>query len=131
MKSRESGLTLVELLVAMTVLLIVVACALAMYDATVASFKKSEKAAEQQQGTRIAFDRISADLQMAGFNFNPDGDPSRPDEQIEAAYDTAIVLRADFDRQAQGGRSQQTSRYRPGSGAASPRWSCRPPGRPA
>jgi hypothetical protein len=36
---------------------------------------------------------------MAGFNYNPDGDPTRPDEQIEAAYDTAIVIRADFDAQ--------------------------------
>jgi len=34
---------------------------------------------------------------MAGYNFNPDGDPSRSDEQIEAAFDTALVLRGDFD----------------------------------
>jgi hypothetical protein len=34
---------------------------------------------------------------MAGFNYNLDGDDSRPDGQIEAAFDTAIVIRADFD----------------------------------
>jgi len=90
-------LTLIELLVAMTVLLIAVAAALTMYDATLSSFKKSENAAAQQQGTRIAFDRIGADLQLAGFNFNPDGDEDRPDEQVEAAYDTAVVTRADYD----------------------------------
>jgi len=99
MNSRDSGLTLIELLVAMTVLLIAMSAALSMYDATCTAFKKSEQAAEQQQGTRIAFDRIGTDLQMAGFNFNPDGDNNRPDEQIEAAFDTAIVIRADFDCQ--------------------------------
>jgi hypothetical protein len=81
----------------MAVLLIAVSCALTLYDRVWDSFKQGENAAEQQQGVRIAFDRIGSDLQMAGFNHNPDGDPARPDEQIEAAYDTAIVIRADFD----------------------------------
>jgi len=96
-RSRQLGLTLVELLVAMAVLLVTMAGALTLYDASWKSFKQGENAAEQQQGLRIAFDKISLDLQMAGFNFNPDGHTSRPDEQIEAAYDTAVVIRADFD----------------------------------
>jgi hypothetical protein len=78
-------------------MLVAISGALSLYDATWDSFKQGENAAEAQQGVRIAFDRITADLQMAGFNHNPDGDLSRPDEQIEAAYDTAIVIRADFD----------------------------------
>jgi len=78
-------------------MLVAISGALSLYDATWDSFKQGENAAEQQQGVRIAFDKIATDLQMAGFNHNPDGDPSRPDEQIEAAYDTAIVIRADFD----------------------------------
>jgi hypothetical protein len=95
--SREQGLTLAELLVSMAVLLVAVACALTLYDRVWDSFKQGENAAEQQQGVRIAFERIGSDLQMAGFNHNPDGDPVRSDEQVEAAYDTAIVIRADFD----------------------------------
>jgi hypothetical protein len=89
--------TLVELLVSLTILLVIIAAALSLYDASWDSFQQGETAATQQQGLRIAFDRIGFDLQMAGFNYNPDDDSSRPDEQIEAAYDTAIVLRADFD----------------------------------
>jgi len=96
-RSRQIGLTLIELLVAMAVLLVTLAGALALYDASWKSFKQGENAAEQQQGLRIAFDKIGLDLQMAGFNFNPDGHTARPDEQIEAAYDTAVVIRADFD----------------------------------
>lgn len=96
-RSTAQGITLVELLVSLSLLLVAVAVALALYDATWDSFKKGENAAEQQQSVRIAVSKIGADLQMAGFNHNPDGDASRPDEQIESAYDTAVVLRADFD----------------------------------
>ena len=71
--------------------------ALVLYDASRKSFKKGENVTEQQQAVRVAFDRLNADLRTAGLNYNPDGDPDRLDEQIEAAYDTAIVVRADFD----------------------------------
>ena len=94
---RQRGLTLAEILISLTILLIASQTALLLYDAAWDSFKRAENAAEQQQGTRIAFDKLALDLQMAGFNYNPDGDDSRLDEQIEAAYDSAIVLRGDFD----------------------------------
>jgi prepilin-type N-terminal cleavage/methylation domain-containing protein len=96
---RQRGLTLVELLVAMAVLLVGLQAALLLYDASWQSYKKGENAAEQQQSIRVAFDKLALDLQMAGLNHNPDGDPARPDEQIEAAFDTAIVIRGDFDGQ--------------------------------
>ena len=95
--ARESGLTLVEILVAITILAIAAIIALTVYDLSRKSFKKGENLTEQQQAVRIAFDRLGADLRMAGYNYNPDGDRTRPDEQIEAAFDTALVLRADFD----------------------------------
>jgi hypothetical protein len=96
-RNVQRGITLLEVLISLSLLLVAVAVALALYDAIWDSFKKGENAAEQQQGVRIAVSKIGADLQMAGFNHNPDGDTSRPDEQIESAYDTAIVIRADFD----------------------------------
>lgn len=92
----QRGLTLVELIVSMGVLLIAMAVALTLYDATWQSFKRGQLAAQQQQSVRIALDKIGVELQMAGCNHNPDGAP-RPDEQIEAAYDTAVVFRADLD----------------------------------
>lgn len=93
----QAGMTLVELLVASAILMVAIGASLALYDATWDSFEQGEAAAEQQQGLRIAFEKLGLEMQMAGFNFNPDGDPARADEQIEAAFDTAVVLRADFD----------------------------------
>ena len=58
-RSGACGLTLSELLVAMAILLIALSAALTLYDATWDSFKQGENAAEQQQGVRIAFEKIS------------------------------------------------------------------------
>jgi prepilin-type N-terminal cleavage/methylation domain-containing protein len=96
-RRREQGLSLVELLVSVTILAVAATIALVLYDGARQSFKLGENVAEQQQAVRIAFDLISSDIRMAGFNTNPDGSKTRPDEQIEAVYDTAIVVRADFD----------------------------------
>ena len=95
--ASQSGMTLVEVLVAVAILAIAILIALLLYDAGRKSFKTGENVTEQQQAVRIAFDRLNADLRMAGYNTNPDGALTRPDEQIEAAFDTALVLRADFD----------------------------------
>ncbi len=96
--ARERGFSLVEALLATAVLAIAVLIALFVYDAARKSFKKAENVTEQQQAVRIAFDRLTSDLRSAGYNTNPDGASNRPDEQIEAAYDTAITLRADFNQ---------------------------------
>ncbi len=96
-RCEQQGLSMVEALVAITVMVVAGTIALLIYDAARRSFKKGENLSEQQQAVRIAFDELVSDLRLAGFNYNPDGDKLRPDEQIEAAYDTAIVIRADFD----------------------------------
>ncbi len=93
----ERGMSLAEALVAVAILAIAVTAGLLLYDAARKSFKKGENVTEQQQAVRISFDKLNADLRMAGFNYNPDGAKTRPDEQIEAAYDTGMVLRADLD----------------------------------
>jgi hypothetical protein len=56
-----------------------------------------ENFTDQQQATRVAFDSMIADLRLAGYNTNPDGDATRVDEQVEGAWDTAVTVRADFD----------------------------------
>jgi hypothetical protein len=98
-------MTLAELLVASTILMVAIGASLALYDATWDSFETGEAAAEQQQGLRIAFDQLGLEVQMAGYNFNPDGDPSRSDEQIEAAFATARVWRGDFDGEVESTRA--------------------------
>lgn len=96
-RKSQAGLSLVELLVAMTILAIATTVALTLYDQARRSFKQGENTTEQQQIVRIAFDMMESDIRMAGFNANPDGNPARPDEAIEAAWPSAIILRADFD----------------------------------
>ena len=93
----QAGLSLVELLVATTILAIATTVALTLYDQARRAFKQGENTTEQQQVVRIAFDMLESDIRMAGFNTNPDGNRARPDEQIEGVYPTALVLRADFD----------------------------------
>lgn len=93
----QAGLSLVELLVSMTILAVAATIALVVYDGARQSFKLGENLSEQQQAVRIAYDLVCSDIRQAGFNGNPDGNEARPDEQIEAAFDTAIVVRADYD----------------------------------
>jgi hypothetical protein len=95
--TEETGLSLLEALTALAVLLFASVASLGIYERMWSSYKNGENAAEQQQAVRIAFDKIVLDLQLSGFNHNPDRSSLRPDEQIEAAYDTAAVVRADFD----------------------------------
>src|SRR5262245_44284728 len=90
---------MLEALISLAVLVWASVAALGVYQEMWEAFKGGENAAEQQQAVRLAFDKLVLDLQVAGFNYNPDGDALRPDEQIEAAFDTAIAIRADFDDQ--------------------------------
>ena len=96
-RSAQRGMTLVEILVAVAILAVVMVVVLSIYDLSRKSFKKGENITEQQQAVRIGFDQLVADLRTTGLNYNPDGSKTRPDEQFEAAYDTAVVVRGDFD----------------------------------
>ncbi len=95
---RDSrGFSLIEMLVASAIFAIAAAAAFIIYTATQKSYKSGENFTDQQQATRVAFDRMVSDIRLAGFNSNPDGDSSRVDEQIEGVWDTAITLRGDYD----------------------------------
>ncbi len=91
------GVTLVEALVALAVSSSVLVAALTLYESARHSAEAGESAAEQQQRGRVALQLVESELRMAGWNANPDDAPGRPDEAIEAAYDGALVIRADFD----------------------------------
>ena len=93
----ETGLTVLEVVVASAVLGVAAAAALTVYDASRKTLARGESAAEQQQVVRGAIQRFLTDVRLAGVNHNPDGDADRPDEPIEAAFDTAVVIRGDFD----------------------------------
>ncbi len=97
MNRLEAGFSLAEVLVGVTVMAIVFVAAFMVYDNLQKSFKMNENAATQQQNTRAAFDKLVADVRLAGFNYNPDGDETRPDEQVEGMWDNAITVRGDYD----------------------------------
>jgi prepilin-type N-terminal cleavage/methylation domain-containing protein len=92
----ERGVSLAEVLVALTVLALASAAAMVVYSGARRSYHVGSNLAEQQQNVRIAFDELTEDLRLAGFNVNPDGRNFK-DEQLEFAGATAIVIRADFD----------------------------------
>lgn len=105
---RERGFTLTEILVATAIFTIIMVAALLLYDRSNKVFKSGVEAADLQQNTRVAFDKLVADLRMAGFDFDRDGIPSgtglggvnlaqQPDEQIEYIANTAITIRGNFD----------------------------------
>ena len=91
------GFSLIEMMVASAIFAIAAAVAFILYSAAQKSYKAGENFTDQQQSTRVAFDRMVSDIRLAGFNTNPDGDASRIDEQVEGMWDTAITIRGDFD----------------------------------
>ncbi len=95
----ERGFSLIEMVVATAIFAMAASVAFILYTAAQKSYKAGENSSDQQQSTRVAFDRMLSDVRLAGYNTNPDGDTTRVDEQIEGAWDTAVTVRGDFDRE--------------------------------
>lgn len=96
-RCTERGFSLVEMTMAFAIFIFAALAAYALYAAGTRSFRKAESATDLQQNARTGFDQMVRELRLAGFNTNADGTPTRPDEQIEGAWDTAVSIRADFD----------------------------------
>ncbi len=106
--NRQSGYTLAEVLVALAIFAIIFLAALTAYDRSNRVFKTGVESSNMQQNTRVAFDKVAADLRMAGFDFDRDGIPTgqsvggtnvyqQPDEQFEYIAPGAVTVRANFD----------------------------------
>jgi len=102
---RQQGMSLVEALVGITLFTAIILAALLIYDRSNKMFKQGVEAAESQQNTRVAFDRMTSDLRMAGFDFDRDGVPTsnaafqQPDEQFEFLGRSALTVRGNYDYQ--------------------------------
>src|SRR5882757_9261457 len=102
-RHTERGFTLAEIMVTTAIFAIIMIAALTVYDRSNKVFRSGTESADLQQSTRIGFDKLVADLRMAGFDYNRGGNPTgngqfpQPDEQIEYAGSTAVVFRANFN----------------------------------
>lgn len=72
---RQRGYTLMEILVAVAIFAVVMIVALLLYDQSNRVFKQANEAAEMQQNTRVAFEKVVSDLRMAGFDYKRAGTP--------------------------------------------------------
>ncbi|HYC87698.1 MAG TPA: prepilin-type N-terminal cleavage/methylation domain-containing protein [Thermoanaerobaculia bacterium] len=72
---RQRGYTLIEILVAVAIFATVMIVALLLYDQSNRVFKQANESAEMQQNTRVAFEKVVADLRMAGFDYKRAGAP--------------------------------------------------------
>ena len=73
---RQRGYSLMEILVAVAIFAVVMIVALLLYDQSNRVFKRANESAEMQQNTRVAFEKVVADLRMAGFDYKRAGTPT-------------------------------------------------------
>jgi prepilin-type N-terminal cleavage/methylation domain-containing protein len=110
-RHSQRGFTLIEILTAVAVFAVVMIAALLIYDRSNKVFKQGVEASNLQQNTRVAFDKVVADMRMAGFDFDRDGIPTvsvggsnlyqQPDEQFEYVGPHAVTIRANFDYESE------------------------------
>ena len=70
---RQRGFSLAEIMVATAIMVIVIVGILMLYDRANKVFKTGNEAAELQQNVRVAYDRMVADIRMAGFDYKRGG----------------------------------------------------------
>lgn len=75
-RPRQAGYSLAEILVGVAVFALIFIAALMVYDRSNVAFRRGVEAADTQQNTRVAFDRLVAEIRMAGFDHDRDGIPT-------------------------------------------------------
>jgi len=93
---RERGFSLTEVMVATAVMIIVFVGVLMLYDRANNVFKSSNESADMQQNLRVAYDRVLADVRMAGFDYKRGG-PLMPGQSAAAwaptrAYSAGTIV---------------------------------------
>jgi prepilin-type N-terminal cleavage/methylation domain-containing protein len=73
--TRQRGYSLIEILVALAIFSALFLGALMIYDRSNRTFKQSVESSEMQQSTRVAFDKLVADVRLAGYDYDRDGIP--------------------------------------------------------
>ncbi|HVT44779.1 MAG TPA: prepilin-type N-terminal cleavage/methylation domain-containing protein [Thermoanaerobaculia bacterium] len=97
-RRRQAGLTLPEVMIALTIFLVVMIATYMIFERAQEAYKISEATSSQQQDVRLTFSKMVETVRAAGLNINPLGDRQLTDEWIEGAWESAIFVRGDFDR---------------------------------
>jgi prepilin-type N-terminal cleavage/methylation domain-containing protein len=96
---REDGFTLVELMVAMSIFLLILVGIFQVFDPSRSALQVSERKLDVQQNARVAMDRMSRQLRMAGYfpeNLVPN--PVNPlSNSIQVATESALSVTGDLD----------------------------------
>lgn len=73
---RQRGFSLAEIVVAVAVFALIFIAVLALYDTSNKDFKSGVERSEMQQNTRVAYEKLVAEVRQAGFDYDRDGFPS-------------------------------------------------------
>lgn len=73
---RQRGFSLAEITVAVAVFALIFIAVLALYDTSNKDFKSGVERSEMQQNTRVAYEKLVAEVRQAGFDYDRDGFPS-------------------------------------------------------
>ncbi|MFQ5962490.1 MAG: PilW family protein [Candidatus Methylomirabilales bacterium] len=96
----RGGLTLIEILIALSAFLIVLFAIYAGFESSRATYGAGEQKADIQQSARIAMELMEADLRLAGYGFPTAGadcdSDLTPDNPIMGATATFLVFCADL-----------------------------------
>lgn len=72
----QAGFSLAEITTALAVFAIIFVAALLLYDRSNRVFSQNTQAAEMQQGTRVAYEKLVQDIRLAGFDYKRAGVPT-------------------------------------------------------
>lgn len=92
--ARQRGFTLAEVLVATAIFAVIFVATLLIYDRSNRVFSAGTQASEMQQNTRVGYEKLVADLRLAGFDYKRAGVPTNavPQWLPNAPYGLGLVV---------------------------------------
>jgi len=95
----QAGFTLVELMVAMSIFLLILVGIFQVFDPSHRAYQASERKLDVQQNARVAMDRMTRQIRMAGY-FPENIDTNSANDlanSIQVATESALAVAGDLD----------------------------------
>jgi prepilin-type N-terminal cleavage/methylation domain-containing protein len=96
----QSGFTLVELMVAMSIFLLILVGVFQVFDPSSRAYSTTERKVDVQQGGRVAMDAMSRQIRMAGYfpeNIDANNANDIASPSIQVATESALAIAGDLD----------------------------------